>query len=202
MRASRQRVCLSISFAFLLGSLAAGAAELFGVSVCFFGTPLHAYLAIPICFFSVLFCILLCMRVRGSVVAKGGKTVQAKLLCALLCILCAVFVCITVSAAALTATHYTGQCISEDKAYKVFYETETEDAEPIAHLYRRHSPFLMSYRNSAVLYGFAGDIFEVEAEWGETACTLYYVGYPEEAESADDLQTLTRKLYYTPSERV
>lgn len=194
-----RRVRFYVYFVLLVCSLAAGAAELFGISVCLFGTPLHQYIAIPICLFSVLLCVSVCQYLVRETTQPYGK-LQCKLLCAVCIVLCGIIVCVTALTAALTATHYAGQSISDDKAYKIFYETEPEGNEPIAHLYRRHSPFLMTYCNSAVLYGFAGeDLTSVEPDWGEAACTLYYIGYPEEAESADDLQTLSRKLYYSPN---
>ncbi|MGN0572118.1 MAG: hypothetical protein ACI4K9_08055 [Candidatus Fimenecus sp.] len=195
-----KQVCFYGSAVLLVCSFAAGIAELFGVSVCFFGTPLHQYLAIPICLFSVLFCIFACKRVSAETGETHG-TLQNRLLRISCIVLCVLTVCITVAAAALTATQYTGQTISEDKAYKIFYETENEASEPIAHLYRRYSPFLMTYRNSAVLYGYADSVNAVETDWGDTYCTLSYYGYSEEAQSADDVQTLSRKLYYEPNNR-
>lgn len=194
-----QQVCFYVFAVLFALSFAAGIAEAFGVSVCFFGTPLHQYLAVPICLFAVLFCLFACKRI-GAFGEKDGNALLSKLLCAALIALCAVTVCITAVAAALTETQYVGQALSGDKAYKVFYETETADAEPIAHLYRRHSPFLMTYCNSAVLYGYAGEIAEIETAWGETYCTISYAGYSEDAQSADDIQTLSRKLYYEPSQ--
>jgi len=190
-----ERVWFSVGAVILIFSLAAGGAELFGVSVCFFGTPLHGYLALPICLFSVLICCLLCKRIAAGE-EVGTHTLQNKLLRAALIVLCVFFVCVTAILALWSKTDYAGQDVSEDKAYKVFYEVETDDAEPIAHLYRRYSPFLMTYRNSAVLYGFSGELNDVQTEWTPSYCTVSYQGYGDDAQTAEDLQTLTRKLYY------
>ncbi|MGN0519698.1 MAG: hypothetical protein ACI4LB_03070 [Candidatus Fimenecus sp.] len=194
-----QKVCFYISAVLWVCSLAAGVAELFGISVCFFGTPLHQYLAIPICLFSVLFCILVCKRISGE--ADERSRLQNRFLRGACIVLCVMIVCATAAVSALTATHYAGQILSEDKAYKIFYEVEGEDSEPIAHLYRRLSPFLMTYRNSAVLYGYADSIDAIETNWEESYCMLSYLGYTEEAQSADDVQIVSRKLYYEPIDR-
>lgn len=180
-------------------SLAAGAAELFGVSVCLFGTPLHQYLAVPICLFSVLLCILLCKRIGAAEETCGARL--AKLLRAACITLCTVMVLATVLLSALTAVHYTGQAVSPDKSYKIFYETEAEDSEPVAHLYRRYSPFLVRYCTSAVLYDCIGSPREAELTWAETYCAVSYTGYGDDAQSAEELQWLTRKLYYDAADR-
>lgn len=187
-------VCFYCTGVLWLCSLFAGVGELFGVSVCFFGTPLHQYLAIPICLFSVLLCVFLCKRVRTAPKTRG--TLQGKLLCAACIALCTVTVCVTAFAAAISAVHYAGQNISPDKSYKIFYETETEDSEPIAHLYRRYSPFLMRYCNSAVLYDCAEAPENAELSWEEDYCTISYVAYAADAESAESLEPVSRKLYY------
>lgn len=179
-------ICLLLSFA-------AGILELCGVSVCFFGTPLNQYLAIPICLFSVAFCVLMCRR-------HWEHDLQSKLLRGVFIVLCAVTVCITVFASLFTATHYVGQSISPNKEYKIFYEEQGETGEPIAHLYRRYSPFFMTYRNSAVLYDFAQPTVDaVETAWGDSYCTVSYFGYAMDAKTADELQPLERKLYYEPT---
>lgn len=190
-----ERIWFSVGAAMLFLSLLAGAAELFGVSVCFFGTPLHGYLALPICLFSVLVCCLLCKWIASGTQAQTHP-LQSKLLRGTLIVLCVLFVFFTAVLALWTKTAYVGQTVSEDKAYKVFYEVETEDAEPIAHLYRRYSPFLMTYRNSAVLYGFTGELRDVQTEWTPSYCAISYQGYGDDAQSVEDLQMLTRKLYY------
>lgn len=192
-------VCFYCTGALWLCSLLAGFAELFGVSVCFFGTPMHHYLAIPICFFSVLLCICLCKRVRAA--EESRDTLQGKLLCAACIALCTVTVCVTAFAAAISAVHYAGQSLSPDKSHKIFYETETEDSEPIAHLYRRYSPFLMRYCNSAVLYDCAESPEEAELSWEETYCAISYIAYAADAESTEALEPVTRKLFYEATAR-
>ncbi len=196
-----ERVWFFVGAVMLIFSFAAGVAELFGVSVCFFGTPLHGYLALPICLFSVMVCCFLCKQI-AAVSHEGTYTLQNKLLRAALIVLCIFFVCITVILALWAKTDYSGQTMSEDKAYKVFYEVETDDAEPIAHLYRRYSPFLMTYRNSAVLYGFTGELSDVQTEWLPSYCAISYQGYGDDAQTAEDLQVLSRKLYYEKKDAV
>lgn len=97
----------------------------------------------------------------------------------------------------LTSESYANSCLSADKAHKVFFEEDPVSGEPIAHMYKRYSPFLMAYRNSVTLYGFSGEIQEVEVEWADSYCTVYYVGFHEDAQSSADEQVLTRKLFYT-----
>ncbi|MGN0559446.1 MAG: hypothetical protein ACI4K8_00120 [Candidatus Fimenecus sp.] len=192
-------VCFYCTGALWLCSLLAGFAELFGVSVCFFGTPMHQYLAIPICLFSVLLCVFLCIRVRAAQETHG--TLRVKLLCAACITLCTVTVCVTAFAAAISAVHYAGQSISPDQSYKIFYETETEDSEPIAHLYRRYSSFLVRYCNSAVLYDCAEAPANAELSWEETYCAISYVAYAADAQSTEALEPVTRKMYYASAAR-
>lgn len=195
----KQSLCLYGAVFLWVSSLAAGAAELFGVSVCLFGVPLHQYLAVPICLFSVVLCVLLCKRTEAA--KNTVSALQARLLRGVCIVICIVTVLTAVLLSALTAVHYTGQVVSADKSYKIFYETETEDSEPVAHLYRRYSPFLMRYCTSAVLYDCVGSPRDAELTWADTYCAVSYTGYGDDAQNAEELQQLTRKLYYDATDR-
>lgn len=195
----KQTLCLYGTAFLWVCSLAAGAAELFGMSVCLFGVPLHQYLAVPICLFSVVLCVLLCKRTETAKNTVG--VLQVRLLRGVCIVFCAVTVLTAVLLSALTAVHYTGQAVSADKSYKIFYETETEDSEPVVHLYRRYSPFLMRYCTSAVLYDCIGSPTEAELTWADTHCAVSYTGYGDDAQNTEDLQLLTRKLYYGATDR-
>ncbi len=175
--------------------LAAGILELFGISLCFFGLPLHGRLAIPICFSAIGFTVCACRRLRDKG-SKAESPVQYRLLSAVVAAFCCLTVLISVPAAALTSTAYADSRLSADKEYKIFFETDAESDEPIVHLYKRYSSFLMVYRNSAVLYDFSGALEDVAVSWSDTECRVEYPGYMESAESADDLQVLTRRIRY------
>ncbi len=193
-----RRTCRTagILFSFLLVlSVSAGIAELFGLSVCFFGVPMHAWLVLPLLTGAVgcTACFGRYLRFRG---AEAGQSFPYTLLRIILILFCVLLVCISLPAAMLTSESYAADCLSSDKAHKVFIEDDPVSGEPIAHVYKRYSPFLMAYRNSVTLYGFSGDVREIEVEWADNYCTVYYVGFPEEAKSSADEQILSRKLFY------
>lgn len=188
---------LTILFGVLLAlSAGAGLAEIFGLSVCLFGMPLHAWIVLPLLVGVIGCTVCLCryLRLRGS---EAEQRFPYTLLRIVLILFCVLLVCISLPAAMLTSETYANSCISTDKAHKIFFEDDPVSGEPIAHVYKRYSPFLMAYRNSATLYGFSGDLEEVEVEWTDSYCTVSYVGFPDEAQSSEDEQVLSRKIYYT-----
>ena len=179
-------------------SMLAGVCELFGVSVCLFGTPLHGRLAVPIClsFLALTICAVRALKHRRQ---TSENPHLYRLLSVCVSVLCAILLFISIPLSLLTATSYADSRLSDDHVYKVFFEESTDSDEPIAHVYKRFTPFLAVYRNSAVLYGFSGEMESVEVVWSSAECTIQYPGYQDEAESADDLQMLSRKIPYEKS---
>lgn len=179
-------------------SLAAGVCELFGASVCLFGTPLHGRLSVPIClsFFGLTVCtVRACKRRRQN--AENPHLYRLLSVC--VSVLCAVLLLLSVPLSLLTSTAYADSRLSDDREYKAFFEENSDSAEPIVHIYKRYTPFLAVYRNSAVLYGFSGEFDDVAVEWANTACTVQYPGYNDDAASTEDLQMLSRKIPYEKS---
>lgn len=193
-----QHIVFWIFFILFCLFLIAGICELFGVSFCLFGVPLHGRLAIPLCvsFTGLSVCAVRALQRRCK---TAKKTILYRLLSVGISVLCAVLVLICIPLSLLTSTSYTDSRISSDRSYKIFFEEDTDTAEPIVHVYKRYSPFLAVYRNSAVLYGFSGELSAVEVSWSDTVCAVHYPGYSEEAESAEDLQMLSRKIPYNSS---
>lgn len=177
-------------------SAIAGIAEFFGLSVCLFGVPLHAWIIVPLLIGAVgcTACVCRYLRFRG---VKAQQALPYKLLRIVLVLFCGLLICISLPAAMLTSESYADSCLSADKTHKVFIEDDPVGGEPIAHMYKRYSPFLMAYRNSVTLYGFSGEIEEIEVEWADSYCTVYYIGFNEDAQSPSDEQVLARKLFYT-----
>ncbi|MEZ3497802.1 MAG: hypothetical protein K1V97_09555 [Lachnospiraceae bacterium] len=178
--------------------LTAGIFELFGVSVCLFGVPLHGMLAVPICisFLGLSLCAVQGLKNRRK---TAQKPMLYRLLSVGISVLCAGLLLICLPLSLLTSTSYADSRISSDRSYKIFFEEDADAAEPIVHVYKRYSPFLAVYRNSAVLYGFSGELSEVEVIWSDSVCTVNYPGYSEEAESVEDMQILSRKIPYDTS---
>lgn len=178
--------------------LTAGIFELFGVSLCLFGVPLHGMLAVPICI-SFLGLSVCAVHVLNKRCQTARKPILYRLLSVGISVLCAGLLLICLPLSVLTSVSYTDSRISSDRSYKIFFEEDVSAAEPIVHMYKRYSPFLAVYRNSAVLYGFSGELSDVEVLWSDSICTVNYPGYSEEAESAEDLQMLSRKIPYAAS---
>lgn len=182
--------------ALLVLSAVAGIAEILGLSVCWFGVPMHAWLVLPLLIGAVGSTVCLCRSLRRRA-AEAQQRLPYTLLRIVLVLLCVLLVCISLPAAMLNAEAYASSCLSADKAHKVFFEADAVGGEPIAHVYKRYSPFLMAYRNSVTLYGFSGEIEEIEVVWEDSYCTVYYVGFNDDAQSSADEQVLSRKLFYT-----
>lgn len=193
-----QHIAFWIFFVLFCLSMLAGVCELFGVSVCLFGTPLHGRLAVPIClsFLALTICAVRALKQRRQ---TSENPHLYRLLSVCVSVLCAILLFISIPLSLLTATSYADSRLSDDHVYKVFFEESTDSDEPIAHVYKRFTPFLAVYRNSAVLYGFSGEMESVEVVWSSAECTIQYPGYQDEAESADDLQMLSRKIPYEKS---
>lgn len=187
------------TFSVLFGfSLFAGICELFGVSFCLFGIPLHGRLSIPICI-SCTGLAVTAVRILKKRAQRAENPLLYRLLTAGISVFCAVLLFICIPLSLFTATSYADSRLSADRAYKIFFEEKADTGEPIVHVYKRYSPFLAVYRNSAVLYGFSGELSDVEVVWSEGSCAVQYPGYSEEAESAEDLQMLSRKILYESS---
>lgn len=191
-----QHIVFWIFFVFFLLSLAAGVCELFGASVCLFGVPLHGRLLLPICisFTGVTVCAVRALHGRCK---NAENPLLYRVLSVALSVFCAVLLLVSLPVGALTSTSYADSRLSNDRAYKIFLEESADSAEPIAHVYKRYTPFLVVYRNSAVLYGFSGSLSDITVEWADTVCAVQYPGYSDEAESTEDLQRLSRKIPYS-----
>lgn len=192
MKKSLRWLCLLFGVLLLL-SLTAGAAEIFGMSVCLFRKPLHAWILLPLLTGAVGLTVCLCrhLRARRSEAAQKLPYTLARVV---LIGLCALTVLLSVPAATLSSVSYLDSRLSADKAYQVFFEDD--GGEPIAHLYAQYSPFLASHRTSATLYDFSGEAQEIEVEWRSDHCIVYYPGYAEGASYTEDRQMLSRRLYY------
>lgn len=197
MRRSKLKLWAVVFAVLLAFSVVSIIAELFGLSVCFFGTPLHAWLALPFCVGSVglTTCLVIWLKRRK----RAGDRLLHTALQVVLCVLCTISVLVAVFAAVLTHISYSGSDVSGDGAHKAFLETDETSGEPTVHVYKRYSPFLVSYRNAATLYGFYGDTEEIVYVWEDTYCEVQYPGFSEDAESDADLGTLTRRIYYNVS---
>lgn len=194
-----EKIGLAVSSLILALSVTAGILELFGLSLCAFGVPLHQYLALPICLSAVPACVLL---LRAFPVPEKGEGRGAVRLLHGACIaLCVLLVLFTAVAALMSRIHYVGSITAPDKTYKLFYAVSQDGEEPTVHLYRRYSPFWMRHCNSAVLYNSDGDLSGVEAEWEDTYCRVLFSGYPEDTQGAEHTpETLSRRLYYESTE--
>lgn len=179
-------------------SFIAGVCELFGASVCLFGIPLHGRLAVPICisFAGLTVC---AVRVLNQRRKKSENSLIYRLAAIGISVLCAVLLLVSIPMSLVTSTSYADSRLSADSSYKIFFEGDGDTAEPIAHVYKRYTPFFAVYRNSAVLYGFSGALNDVSVDWSADACTVLYPGYSDEAKSAEDLQQLSRKIPYEKS---
>lgn len=173
------------------------AADLFGFSVCLFGKPLHAWLSLPFCADSVGLTICLVIWLKRH--KRAGDHLLHSALQVVLCVLCTLSVLVAAFAAILTHTSYADSAVSADGAHKAFLEADETSGEPTVHVYKRYSPFLISYRNAATLYGFYGDTQDIEYIWYDTYCEVQYPGFTADAQSDADLGTLSRKIYYNVS---
>ena len=182
MRKSKLKIWAVIFAVLLAFSVVSIIADLFGLSVCFFGTPLHAWLALPFCAGSIglTTCLVIWLKRRK----RAGDRLLHTALQVVLCVLCTISVLVAAAAAVLTHISYSDSDIS---------------GEPTVHVYKRYSPFLVSYRNAATLYGFYGDTEEIEYVWEDTYCEVQYPGFSEDAQSDADRSTLTRRIYYNVS---
>lgn len=171
--------------------------ELCGYSVCFFGAPVHAWVALPLIVSGIALTVCLCRLLSDKTDTRADKVLR-RMLQTVLCILCGIFtiVCAVVSGA--NSVSYSKSDLAADKNHKLFVEEDASFGDPSVYVYKRYSPFLMSYRNSAVLYGFSGDLDSITVLWEDTYCEVSYSGYADDAQSAADEQTLTRKIYYVP----
>lgn len=188
-----QHIALWIFLALFCLSLVAGVCELFGASVCLFGTPLHGRLAVPICL-SLLGLTVCAVRACKRRRQTSSNPILYRLLSVCISVLCAVTALLSIPLSLMTSTSYADSRLSDDRDYKAFFEEGGDTAEPIVHIYKRYTPFFAVYQNSVVLYGFSGELASVETVWSNGECTVQYPGYQDEAVSADDLQMLTRKI--------
>lgn len=188
---------LGVSSILFILSAAAAVMEFCGWSVCFFGRPVHAWLALPLIVSVVALTVCFC-RLLSVKQDTGADKVLKRMLQTVLCLLCAVFVVAAAGISAANAVSYSESDLAADKNHKLFVEENASFGDPTVYVYKRYSPFLMSYRNSAVLYGFSGDLDSITVQWEDTYCEVFYSGYADDAQSAADEQTLSRKIYYVP----
>lgn len=191
------KITLVLSAVLFLLSFADVLLELFGCSVCFFGRPVHAWVVLPLIVSGVAltacFCCLLAPKTE-----EHAERVLRKMLQVVLCLLCAVFTAVCAVLGAMNTVSYSESELAADKNHKLFVEEDASFGDPAVYVYKRYSPFLMSYRNSAVLYGFSGNLDSITVQWEDTYCEVSYSGYADDAQSEADEQTLTRKIYYVP----
>lgn len=190
-----KKILFFFAVGILLLSIVGIVLELFGISFCLFGAPLHAWLVIPFCAAAICITVLLFLwlRVRKR---TGEDRLQCTLLQTVSVVICSLLVVASMGAAAFTGTSYTKSSLAADKAHKAFVEAESESQEPTVDVYKRYSPFLMSYRNSAVLYGFHGELDEIVYVWYDTYCEVQYPGFTDDAQTQADISVLSRKIYY------
>lgn len=188
------RVLCALFGVLLLLSASAGVAEIFGVSVCLFYKPLHAWILLPLLtgLLGLTVCLCRYLRLKRE---HAAQTLPYTITRCILIGICVLTALLSVPAAMLTSVSYAGSRRSGDKAYQVFFE-EAESGDLIAHLYAQYSPFLAVYRTSATLYDFSGEPEEIEAEWESDCCTVYYPGYAEDAVQTDEREMLSWRLYY------
>lgn len=187
------RILCAASGILLALSAAAGVAEVLGLSVCLFYKPLHAWILLP--FLTGLLGLTVCLcRYLRTKRANAAQTLPYTLTRCILIGICVLTVLLSVPAAMLTSVSYMDSRLCADKTYQALFENSV-DGDPIAHLYAQYSPFLAKYRASAVLYDFSGEAEEIEVEWEDDGCTVYYPGYAEDAAQTDERQMLSRRLY-------
>lgn len=171
--------------------------DIFGLSVCLFGRPLHAFLALPFLAGAIglTVCLVLWLKRRK----KAGDRLLQTALQIVLCTLCALAGLAAVFGALLTHTPYAAGDVADDGAHKAFLETEADAGEPVVHVYKRYGPFFLSYRNAGTLYGFYGEESEIEYLWYPTYCEVQYPGFADDAQSDSERTSLTRKIYFNVS---
>lgn len=126
-----QHIAFWIFSVFFCLSMLAGICELLGVSVCLFGTPLHGRLAVPIClsFLALTVCVVRALKRRRQTAENPHLY---RLLSVCVSVACAALLLISIPLSLLTATSYADSRLSDDHAYKVFFEDSTDSDEPIA----------------------------------------------------------------------
>lgn len=191
------KITLILSAVLFVLSLVDVILELCGYSVCFFGRPIHAWVVLPLIVSGIALTVCFC-RLLSPKTEEHADKVLSRMLQVVLCLLCAVFTVVCAVLGAVNSVSYTESELAADKNHKLFVEEDASFGDPAVYVYKRYSPFLMSYRNSAVLYGFSGDLDSIAVQWEDTYCEVSYSGYADDAQSEADEQTLTRKIYYVP----
>ena len=132
MRRSKLKLWAVVFAVLLAFSVVSIITELFGLSVCFFGTPLHAWLALPFCAGSIglTTCLVIWLKRRK----RAGDRLLHTALQVVLCVLCTISVLVAAAAAVLTHTAYSDSDVSGDGAHKAFLETDESEVS-IASLY-------------------------------------------------------------------